>query len=207
MHTPMPEKGRESAEILEQLEDFRAQDPHYKQGRVWSLVYYLDEDHSGFLKDAYHSYASENGLNPGAFKSLKRLENEIISATADILNGTEEVCGVVTSGGTESCLMAVKTYRDMAREKRGAAGRGKKGALAVFHRGQHVLGAAQHALGRETSVARVPCPAFVPLPARSRCANWPGRGSCQRPSVLRADPSGLLLLGGGEVPDPGKVGP
>ena len=43
----------------------------------------------------------------------------MISATADILNGTDEVCGVVTSGGTESCLMAVKTYRDMARDKRG----------------------------------------------------------------------------------------
>jgi glutamate/tyrosine decarboxylase-like PLP-dependent enzyme len=46
------------------------------------------------------------------------METEVISATADILNGTDEVCGVVTSGGTESCLMAVKTYRDMARDRR-----------------------------------------------------------------------------------------
>ena len=118
MHTPMPEKGREGAEILAQLEAFKEQDPRYKEGRVWSLVYYIDEQHSGFLRDAYHSYSSENGLNPGAFKSLKKLENEIISATADILHGTEQVCGVVTSGGTESCLMAVKTYRDMARDQR-----------------------------------------------------------------------------------------
>lgn len=118
MHTSMPEAGRDRGDILEQLEAFRGQDPQYKEGRVWSLVYYLDEEHSSFLKDAYHSFASENGLNPGAFKSLKKLENEIISATADILNGTEEVCGVVTSGGTESCLMAVKTYRDMARDQR-----------------------------------------------------------------------------------------
>lgn len=118
MHTPMPLEGRDSEEILSQLEVFRDQDPRYKEGRVWSLVYYIDEEHSTFLRDAYHSYASENGLNPGAFKSLKKLENEIISATADILHGTDEVCGVVTSGGTESCLMAVKTYRDMARDQR-----------------------------------------------------------------------------------------
>ena len=118
MHTPMPERGREGREILEQLEDFREHDPNYKDGRLWSLVYYLDEEHSAFLKESYHRFACENGLNPGAFKSLKRFENEIISATADILNGTEEVCGVVTSGGTESCLMAVKTYRDMARDQR-----------------------------------------------------------------------------------------
>lgn len=118
MHRPMPEQGRESSEVLDQLEQFKAQDPRYKEGRVWSLVYYLDEEHSDFLKETYHRYACENGLNPGAFKSLKKLENEVISATADILHGTDDVCGVVTSGGTESCLMAVKTYRDMARDQR-----------------------------------------------------------------------------------------
>ncbi|KZX58947.1 sphingosine-1-phosphate lyase [Halioglobus sp. HI00S01] len=119
MHKPMPEKGRAGPEVLAELDAFKAQDPRFKEGRVWSLVYYLDEEHSGFIKDAYHSYASENGLNPGAFKSLKKIESEVIAATAEILNGTEDVCGVVTSGGTESCLMAVKTYRDMARDMRG----------------------------------------------------------------------------------------
>ena len=118
MHKSMPEQGAASDDILRSLEAFKERDPRYKEGRLWSLVYYLDEEHSGFLKDAYHLFSSENGLNPGAFKSLKKLESEVISATADILNGTDEVCGVVTSGGTESCLMAVKTYRDMARDKR-----------------------------------------------------------------------------------------
>ena len=71
MHTPMPERGRAGREILEQLEDFREHDPNYKDGRLWSLVYYLDEEHSAFLKESYHRFACENGLNPGAFKSLK----------------------------------------------------------------------------------------------------------------------------------------
>ena len=118
MHKPMPEKGVDRDDILGSLEAFKERDPNYKDGRLWSLVYYLDEEHSGFLKDAYHLFSSENGLNPGAFKSLKKLESEIIGATADILHGTDDVCGVVTSGGTESCLMAVKTYRDMARDQR-----------------------------------------------------------------------------------------
>ncbi len=117
-HTPMPETGVAPDQILEQLERFKERDPQYKDGRVWSLVYYLNEEHSDFLKEAYHRFACENGLNPGAFKSLKKMETEVISATADILNGTEEVCGVVTSGGTESCMLAVKTYRDMARDQR-----------------------------------------------------------------------------------------
>ena len=118
MHTKMPDQGGDSEDILARLEAFKDHDPKYKDGRVWSLVYYLDEEHAAFLKDCYHSFACENGLNPGAFKSLKKLETEVISATADILNGSEEVCGVLTSGGTESCMMAVKTYRDLARDQR-----------------------------------------------------------------------------------------
>ena len=118
-HQAMPDKGQGSSQILDQLDTFKEHDPEYKNGKVWSLVYYIDEAHQDFLKESYFKYSCENGLNPTAFKSLKKFESEIISATANILNGTEEVCGVVTSGGTESCLMAVKTYRDMAKDKRG----------------------------------------------------------------------------------------
>ncbi len=117
-HKPMPQSGIGQDEILSQLDAFKADDPEYKNGKVWSLVYYIDEAHQQLLKDSYFKYSSENGLNPTAFKSLKKMENEIIGATASILNGTDEVCGVVTSGGTESCLLAVKTYRDMAKDKR-----------------------------------------------------------------------------------------
>jgi glutamate/tyrosine decarboxylase-like PLP-dependent enzyme len=46
------------------------------------------------------------------------METDVIAATAQLLHGSDEVCGVLTSGGTESCLMAVKTYRDMARATR-----------------------------------------------------------------------------------------
>jgi len=118
-HQAMPATGQASSQILDQLDTFKEHDPEYKNGKVWSLVYYIDEAHQDFLKESYFKYSCENGLNPTAFKSLKKFESEIISATANILNGTEEVCGVVTSGGTESCLMAVKTYRDMAKDKRG----------------------------------------------------------------------------------------
>ena len=68
---------------------------------------------------AYHAFASTNGLNPSIFKSLKRLESEIIASTTALHHGPPEACGVLTSGGTESCLLAVKTYRDMARARRG----------------------------------------------------------------------------------------
>ncbi len=45
----------------------------------------------------------------------RRFENEVVSMTAAMLNGDSHVTGSLTSGGTESVLMAMKTYRDRAR--------------------------------------------------------------------------------------------
>ena len=119
MNDALPDQGRPAADILRQLHDFGAHDPDYKGARLWSLVYWLDDEYADFLGQAYQAYSSANGLNPSAFKSLKRFENEIIAATAAAAARPPETCGVVTSGGTESCLLAVKTYRDLARATRG----------------------------------------------------------------------------------------
>ncbi len=114
----LPLKGRKKKEILKELKACTAGDPEYKDLKTWSLVYYLGEEHTNFLHDAYGILLSANGLNPMAFQSLKKLETNVIRITANLLNGDKNVCGVMTSGGTESCLLAVKTYRDMARAKR-----------------------------------------------------------------------------------------
>jgi len=40
--------------------------------------------------------------------------------TANMLGGVgQDVCGTISSGGTESIMLAMKTYRDWAREKKG----------------------------------------------------------------------------------------
>ena len=111
----LPDQGRDFDLVLKDLEAYGQEDPDYKTGKTWSLVYYLDESHSNFLHEASRLYASANGLNPMAFKSLKRFESEVIRMTAALLNGDGQTCGTMTSGGTESCLLAVKTYRDRAR--------------------------------------------------------------------------------------------
>ena len=117
MHEYAPVKGRPFDEILEELNSFGSNDPDYKNAKTWSLVYYLNEDYTKFLQEAYGKYFSANGLNPTAFKSLKRLEKEILKFTAELFHVDDNACGVVTSCGTESCMLAVKTYRDLGRSK------------------------------------------------------------------------------------------
>ena len=114
----IPEHGLPYEEVLAQLDAYGAEDPDYKNAKTWSLVYYKDEEYTHFLSQAYEKYMSANGLNPTAFKSLKRFENDIISFTAELLHAGETVSGCVTSCGTESCMLAVKAYRDYARQAR-----------------------------------------------------------------------------------------
>ncbi len=114
----IPEKGIDRKAILNNLKQFGDKDPDYKKMKTWSLVYYLGEKHTDFLIEAYASFFSANGLNPMAFQSLKRFETEVIRMTATLLNGDKNVVGVMTSGGTESCLLPVKTYRDYGRHEK-----------------------------------------------------------------------------------------
>ena len=81
-----PETGRPFEEILKELETFGKDDPNYKEAKTWSLVYYLNEEYTQFLEKAYASYFSANGLNPTAFKSLKRLEKEVLRFTAELFH-------------------------------------------------------------------------------------------------------------------------
>ncbi|NQV15683.1 aspartate aminotransferase family protein [bacterium] len=114
----MPETGLEHAEILAQMKQYGGEDVNYQDSRTWSLVYHLDEKHTDFLKQAYGLYFSENALNPMAFKSLKRFETDVINMTASMFHGGKKAVGTLTSGGTESCLLPVLTYRDLAKSKR-----------------------------------------------------------------------------------------
>ena len=115
---PIPKHGRAFDEILEELGAKGSDDLDYRAGKSWSLVYYVDDDYYGFLKQAHNSYFSENGLNPMAFQSLKSLEDDVVSMTAKMLHGGEDAVGTMTSGGTESILMAMKAYRDRAKKKK-----------------------------------------------------------------------------------------
>ena len=72
---------------------------------------------SQVAKDAYALYQSENALGPGAFPSLKRMEEDVVGMGLSLLHAPEGARGNLTSGGTESIMLAVKTCRDEARSR------------------------------------------------------------------------------------------
>ena len=121
-HTPMPERGLPRSEVMQQLISMKQDDQDWRGGRVFSLVYSAGDDLHELLSDALSLYSAENGLNVLAFPSIGIMQHDIVSNTASLLGADEpaaggEVEGYLTSGGTESLLQAVKTARDVGRER------------------------------------------------------------------------------------------
>lgn len=65
-----------------------------------------------------------NPLHLDVFPSVARYEAEVVAMTAALVGSEEkasggQVCGNMTSGGTESILLAVKTSRDYMKATKG----------------------------------------------------------------------------------------
>lgn len=111
-------QGLSHQDVLARMREMRTEDAHWKEGRTWSLVYNAGEDVRRVAAEAYTEFMSENGLSPLAFPSLRRFESEVLAIGAELFHG-DTATGTMTSGGTESILMAVKTARDFALAERG----------------------------------------------------------------------------------------
>ena len=110
-----PYESTDSHTIFSNMDELKKRDGNWKEGKTWSLVYYAGEEITKVAEEAYLKFFHANALNPTVFNSLRQFENDILSMAADLFHGDEETAGSLTSGGSESILMAVKTYRDEAR--------------------------------------------------------------------------------------------
>ncbi|MGA4543655.1 pyridoxal phosphate-dependent decarboxylase family protein [Uniformispora flossi] len=110
-----------AAGILADLDALRGADLPVYGGRTLAYVYDagLGPETADLAERAYAAMAGVNGLDMTAFPSVVALENDVVGTTAHLLGGGPDTAGTFTSGGTESCLLAVLTAREHARASRG----------------------------------------------------------------------------------------
>jgi glutamate/tyrosine decarboxylase-like PLP-dependent enzyme len=140
----IPQTGRSKQEILATLQAFKSRDMDWKSGKVWCYVYHPGEDPAEVTREAYLSFLTENGLDPTVFPSMLKLETEVVRMVIDLLRGDTNAVGHLTTGGTESIMLAVKTARDMARATKPYITQSEmvlpRTAHAAFHKAAHYLG-------------------------------------------------------------------
>lgn len=111
----MLEQGRPWKDIKAEMQDRGAGDAKWRDGRTAVYVFNAGEEIAAIQKEAYAAFMSENGLGPLAFPSLAQMEKDVVSMGLGLLHGPEGSTGAMTSGGTDSITMAIKTARDYAR--------------------------------------------------------------------------------------------
>lgn len=120
-HARIPEHGRDATELLADIEARHAEDIDWRGGKAFSLVYNVgDHDHEELIEQVGLRYLHDNALNPFKYPSVLQMELDVIAMACDLM-GTEPDAGSLTSGGTESILLAVQVARDHARTVRGIA--------------------------------------------------------------------------------------
>ena len=117
--TGFPKKRTEGKVLLQSLEALKKDDLQWKNGRAFSYIYFADPEITNLLSQAYTSFFTENALNPSAFPSLNKMETEVVEMCKDLFNAESTATGIMTSGGTESILMAVKSAKEYAKKTKG----------------------------------------------------------------------------------------
>ena len=114
----VPAEPLDRAAVLSEIAGMAtSEDARGDKGTVSGSLYCGDHDHYHFLGEVFDQFSHANVLQRDMYPSATKFEGEIIAMASDLLHGTG--VGVVTSGGTESLITALYSYRELARARRG----------------------------------------------------------------------------------------
>nr|CAG4640818.1 EOG090X051L [Eulimnadia texana] len=116
----LPEAGSSAEEILKEAKLYLSLgECDWSNGGLSGCVYNADKSVTELTTQVFALSAWSNPLHPDVFPGIRKMEAEIVQMTLNMFHAGADACGAMTSGGTESLLMACKAYRDYAREVRG----------------------------------------------------------------------------------------
>ena len=115
----IPRKALRRAEVVKKLRDAKGQAVGYAKGQKWGGIYHEDDSELTRLQnEAYGLFNCSNTLYPGTFPGVRKFEAEIVSMALGIVHGHEVGgVGLLSSGGTESIILAVLAYREEGRRR------------------------------------------------------------------------------------------
>jgi glutamate/tyrosine decarboxylase-like PLP-dependent enzyme len=110
----LPMDGMEPTSILKELTatSTKEHDTSWKLGKTSGTVYISNEannsKHTQLMNDVYSLYSYANALHVGVWPKLNQCETSVISMCSHMMHGTNTGC--MTSGGTESIMLAIKAH-------------------------------------------------------------------------------------------------
>ena len=85
--------------------------------RISGCLYSCDVDLEFKIKNISNKYLYSNPLHPDIYPGLIKMESEVIKMVGDLFDLPKEGGGNITTGGTESTILALKAYKKMYKSK------------------------------------------------------------------------------------------
>ena len=122
LRTRLPKTGYSRSDLMNMISEARKHDVDWRDGRLFGIVYFLNDELLQLATDVYGSYLSESASKPQLWPSLRKFETDIVGMVSELFHADDISAGTVTSGGTESIFLAVKAARDWSRANRAIDG-------------------------------------------------------------------------------------
>lgn len=119
----IPKEGWTKEKILEEVKRYQSLGTvNWRGGRASGTVYGGNSNEmQDLITEVYRLTSWSNPLHADVFPGVIKMETEITKIACKLFGANENACGMVTSGGTESIILACKAYRDYARYIKGIA--------------------------------------------------------------------------------------
>jgi len=140
-----PPLSKSWKDVESEMTAARRSDMPWRDAHNFKPAYFGGEDVLDVANGALNMYLAENAIfSRTAYPSLGQYESDVVDMMLSLLNAPKGAGGSVSSGGTESIIMSVKTAREWAREMRPVAGTPE---LIVPHTAHPAFDKAGHMLG------------------------------------------------------------
>jgi sphinganine-1-phosphate aldolase len=116
--THLPRNGRPPGDLWAEMEEASRGDVDWRAGMIQGYVYAVGDDVMRVAEEAFCRFFATSPLSPKVFPSLQRFSSDIIAMSGELLHAQEPI-GTITTGGTETNLLAVLSARERGRIERG----------------------------------------------------------------------------------------
>ena len=112
------DEGLSHEDILTEMDSLaQSGETDWEKGGVSGGLYNCSEDLTKLNTEVYRRFLWSNPLHPDVFPDIRKMEAEVVRWCCNLFHGGEDSCGTMTSGGTESIMLAMKVYREIGYER------------------------------------------------------------------------------------------
>ncbi|KAI3411973.1 hypothetical protein GPALN_002027 [Globodera pallida] len=180
----LPDRGLPSDDIIREATAYKTMsDILFERGRLCGSLFAIEDDDSNYqrlIRQVFELYSHSNATFPEACPAIRKMEAECIRILCSLFHGGAKSCGVITTSGSESVILACLAYRNFANKNgiRRPEIMVASNAHVAFFKAAKILGmrvvriqtnsksvvnvgALKRAIGRETCLIVASAPAFV----------------------------------------------